>query len=114
MMEREIKHLKIKELDIEELRSLASSTFSEFEGDDDEIEEIEIEPQGSSSTDVTDRDLKLDVEVFIEFNSQIFEMFNNNNKNDIMNDDDSGNDEILEPDEDYDPEAIVRRMFLEE
>ena len=38
----------------------------------------------------------------------------NNNKNDIMNDDDSGSDEILEPDEDYDPEAIVRRMFPEE
>ena len=106
-----MKHHKIKELDVEELRALASSTFCEFEEDDND-NEIEIEPEGSSSTDIGDKDLKLDVEVFIEFNSQIFEIFNNNNDDDLMNDD-SGSDEI-ESDEDYDPKAIIRRIFLEE
>ena len=55
--------------------------------------------------------MKLDVKVFIEFNSQIFEMFNNN---DTMNDNSDSNSEMLESDEDYDPEAIIRNIISEE
>ncbi|CAG8834458.1 6481_t:CDS:1, partial [Cetraspora pellucida] len=112
-IELESKHIENKELTINDIYTLVNSLFNNIEEKNSDSQDDEIDqPTILDSTNPTTENLKLKIDTFVDFNSQIFEPFNNHENNFIA--DENFEDNSTSNFDDYDLKTIVQNMGLDE
>ncbi|CAG8599982.1 10707_t:CDS:1 [Cetraspora pellucida] len=105
MLQIEVKTGQIKnnELNSNDLYTLVNSMLYDFEDDNsqDNIDQFFVSDSINTATD----NLELEIKTFIDFNSLIFKLYNDNNNDLIENENFESN--VIEIHEDYDLKTII-------